>query len=334
MRARRARVPLGIPGTIGGALRMNAGAYGSDLSHVLVSARRSIDPQGRLHVSPAPRWASPIATAKPAGGLDLHLRRRLRGHAGRPWPSSARMAEIRMRARGSQPVRSPHRRLHLRQSAGRKAWELVDKAGCRGLTHRRRQVSEKHCNFLINTGEATPPTSSAGRGGAAPRAGADRRAARLGNQAYRRAGGESGPMTRVAVLSMKAAGRPSVVSLVSGEACARGLRDGGHEEVEYDGEARPARLVDFLRPASGGARTWSSTPCMVATARTAASRACSRSCAMPYTHSGVLASAIAMDKPLARLHLRLARACASPEGRLIERRSSSPPAIPCRAPMS
>ncbi len=129
---------------------------------------------------------------------------------------------------------------------------MIDQAGCRGLTIGAAQVSEKHCNFLVNLGEATAGDIE-GLGEEVRRRVLEKTGVQL-EWEIRRIGepaGESGAMTRVAVLM--AAGSPErEVSLVSGKACAEGLREGGHEVVEYDVKRDLRALVDFLRPASGG----------------------------------------------------------------------------------
>jgi UDP-N-acetylmuramate dehydrogenase len=146
----------GIPGTIGGALRMNAGAYGREIKDVLVEAE-AIDPQGQAHLlSPA--------------DLDFGYRRSglpedwivtaavLAGEPAEPETVAHRMAAIRQAREASQPVRSRTGGSTFRNpqgAQGPKAWELIDQAGCRGLRRGGAMVSEQHCNFLINTGRAT-----------------------------------------------------------------------------------------------------------------------------------------------------------------------------------
>jgi UDP-N-acetylmuramate dehydrogenase len=145
----------GIPGTIGGALRMNAGAYGGEMSEVLVSAEGSRSPGPPCMSCRRPRWASAIATAKrPRSGSSPGDA--CAGDAGRPTAAIARrIAEIDA-ARDRLAAAQPHRRLDLRQSAGPQG-VAADRQGRlpRPDASAKRQVSEKHCNFLINTGEAT-----------------------------------------------------------------------------------------------------------------------------------------------------------------------------------
>ncbi len=145
----------GIPGTVGGALRMNAGAYGRETRDVLVSAR-AVDARGALRTLDA---------------QDLGLRYRhsdvpadwiftdavFRGEAATPAAIEARMREIAQSRESTQPVRARTGGSTFKNPTDPvgKAWELIDAAGCRGLRVGGAQVSDKHCNFLINTGTAT-----------------------------------------------------------------------------------------------------------------------------------------------------------------------------------
>ena len=144
---------VGIPGTIGGALRMNGGAYGSEIKDVLDSAW-AFDRQGkRLELSLADMGLSyrhcDVAEDVVFGGAVL------RAEPGDKQDIAARMAKI-SEARGStQPIRSRTGGSTFANPPGHKAWQLVDEAGCRGLKVGGAQVSEMHCNFLINTGDAT-----------------------------------------------------------------------------------------------------------------------------------------------------------------------------------
>jgi UDP-N-acetylmuramate dehydrogenase len=143
----------GIPGMVGGAVAMNAGAYGGDIAHCLDWAE-IVTRSGeivRLHASDlafAYRHAS-----LPAGGIVV--RARFRAQQGDQAAIVARMAEIRASREATQPVRARTGGSTFRNPEGMKAWELIDAAGCRGLVRGAAQVSEKHCNFLINTGGAT-----------------------------------------------------------------------------------------------------------------------------------------------------------------------------------
>ncbi len=143
----------GVPGTIGGALRMNAGAFGGEMKDVTVSAQ-AVDRGGRLHdLSPEQLGFAYRHCAVPED--FIFTRAVLRGAAADTDTITARMAEIRNAREASQPTRTRTGGSTFANPDGAKAWELIDKAGCRGLTLGGAQVSEKHCNFLINTGDAT-----------------------------------------------------------------------------------------------------------------------------------------------------------------------------------
>jgi UDP-N-acetylmuramate dehydrogenase len=143
----------GIPGTIGGALRMNAGAYGRDIKAVL---RRvvALDGRGRRHEVAAAMLGLDYRTcAAPADWIFIAAE--FAGAAGDPAAIGQRMDEIQAAREASQPVRARTGGSTFANPPGHKAWELIDRAGCRGLTRGGAQVSEKHANFLINTGNAT-----------------------------------------------------------------------------------------------------------------------------------------------------------------------------------
>ena len=163
---------------------MNAGAYGGELAQVLVSAE-AVDRSGKPSIASAPpTWASAIATATaPADWIFTSAR--LRATPGDQLAIARRIAEIDAARTDSQP-RSRTGGSTFVNPPGHKAWELIDRAGCRGLRIGEAQVSEKHCNFLINLGAATRRRHrGAGRGGAPARARAQRRAAGMGDPAHR-----------------------------------------------------------------------------------------------------------------------------------------------------
>lgn len=142
----------GIPGTIGGALRMNAGAYDGELGQVLVSAE-AVDRAGRRHEIDASRLGfSYRHSAAPADWIFTSAR--LRATPGDQLAIARRIAEIDAARTESQP-RSRTGGSTFTNPDGHKAWELIDAAGCRGLRIGDAQVSEKHCNFLINLGAAS-----------------------------------------------------------------------------------------------------------------------------------------------------------------------------------
>jgi UDP-N-acetylmuramate dehydrogenase len=143
----------GIPGTIGGSLRMNAGAYGTEIKDVLVSAT-VIDRTGRSHTIDG----ASIQFAYRHCGADpqwIFLEARLRGVACNPAQIDERLITIRQMREAEQPVRARTSGSTFANPPGEAAWRLIDAAGCRGLMRGGAMVSPKHANFLINTGGAT-----------------------------------------------------------------------------------------------------------------------------------------------------------------------------------
>ena len=179
----------GIPGTIGGALRMNAGCYGTETKDVLIEAR-ALDKQGNLHrFKPLSETHDPESIG-PGGSriyvsdrdsnlkMDLSYRHNdlqtdfifvgamFKGEQGNSEEIKNHIQEIKTRRSESQPIRektggstfanppaSEIEKAGLPE--GTKVWQLIDQAGCRGLTIGGAQMSEKHCNFMINIGDAT-----------------------------------------------------------------------------------------------------------------------------------------------------------------------------------
>jgi UDP-N-acetylmuramate dehydrogenase len=143
----------GIPGGVGGALRMNGGAYGRETKDGLVEAR-AVDRLGGIHV---------------LSGGDMHYAYRhcgapddyiftqalFAGERGDPAAIAAEMEKITESREATQPVKSRTGGSTFKNPPGQKAWQLIDAAGCRGLTIGGAQVSPMHCNFLINLGSAT-----------------------------------------------------------------------------------------------------------------------------------------------------------------------------------
>jgi UDP-N-acetylmuramate dehydrogenase len=143
----------GIPGTVGGGLRMNAGAYGSEFKDVLQSAV-ALDSKGARHeLAPADLKLSYRHCGLPEDWIFVAAR--FAGATGDPLAIARRMNEIQSAREESQPIRSRTGGSTFANPPGRKAWELIDAAGCRGLKRGGAMVSEKHANFLINTGDAT-----------------------------------------------------------------------------------------------------------------------------------------------------------------------------------
>jgi UDP-N-acetylmuramate dehydrogenase len=143
----------GIPGSIGGAVAMNAGAYGSEMVDVLDWVE-IVTRDGELRRLPVTALGMSYRHAKLPPGAVV-VRTRLRAAPGEKAMIAARMAEIRSRREGTQPVRARTGGSTFANPPGMKAWELIDAAGCRGLVRGAAQVSELHCNFLINRGGAT-----------------------------------------------------------------------------------------------------------------------------------------------------------------------------------
>jgi UDP-N-acetylmuramate dehydrogenase len=143
----------GIPGAVGGALRMNGGAYGRETKDALVEVR-GIDRQGRVHV---------------LSNRDMHYSYRycgapddiiftqalFQGTPGDAAAIAAEMEKITESREATQPIKSRTGGSTFKNPPGQKAWQLIDAAGCRGLKLGDAQVSEMHCNFLINLGRAS-----------------------------------------------------------------------------------------------------------------------------------------------------------------------------------
>ena len=143
----------GIPGTVGGAVRMNAGAYGSDASDILVEAT-IVTRNGTVEVWPAERLGYTYRHSDVSAGAIV-VEAVFRGMPGEPAIIGAEMDRIAAEREASQPLRSRTGGSTFKNPQGHKAWALIDAAGCRGLTRGDAQVSEKHCNFLLNLGSAS-----------------------------------------------------------------------------------------------------------------------------------------------------------------------------------
>lgn len=143
----------GIPGTIGGALRMNAGAYGTETKERLIWAE-ALDRTGKLHrLSNADMGFDYRHSAVPVDWI--FVRARFACEPGDETAIRARMDEIQQSRTSSQPIRSRTGGSTFRNPPGGKAWQTIDAAGMRGHAVGGAMVSEQHCNFLINTGDAT-----------------------------------------------------------------------------------------------------------------------------------------------------------------------------------
>jgi len=148
----------GIPGTIGGALRMNGGAYGKEMKDVTIGAE-ALDERGRLHRLTLSALGFTYRHCSVAEDW-VFLSAELQGSADEPAAIGQRMKEVQDKRESTQPIRtrtggSTFANPLQPEAHGRKAWQLIDEAGCRGLKIGGAMVSEKHCNFLINTGDAT-----------------------------------------------------------------------------------------------------------------------------------------------------------------------------------
>jgi len=143
----------GIPGTIGGAVAMNAGAYGGDIAQVLDWAEIAA-PSGEILRLNAKELGLSYRHSNVQPGAVV-VRARLRALPGDAKAIAARMAEIKASREATQPVRARTGGSTFANPPDMKAWELIDAAGCRGLSRGAAQVSELHCNFLLNHGGAT-----------------------------------------------------------------------------------------------------------------------------------------------------------------------------------
>jgi UDP-N-acetylmuramate dehydrogenase len=143
----------GIPGTIGGALRMNAGCYGQEIKDILVEAT-AIDGKGNIvKLTRADMGFTYRKSATPEDHIFVEAV--FEGARGAPDDIRARMNKLVEDREASQPVKTKTGGSTFKNPEGHKAWQLIDEAGCRGLMRGQAQVSEKHCNFLINTADAT-----------------------------------------------------------------------------------------------------------------------------------------------------------------------------------
>jgi UDP-N-acetylmuramate dehydrogenase len=144
---------FGIPGTVGGALRMNAGANGAETKDVLIDAN-GIDRAGKKRVFAN----ADMKFVYRNSGVDASIiftSARFRGAPAAAEAIRARMNEVQTHRETAQPIRDNTGGSTFKNPPGHSAWKLIDAAGCRGLRLGGAQVSEMHCNFLINTGNAT-----------------------------------------------------------------------------------------------------------------------------------------------------------------------------------
>jgi len=143
----------GIPGTVGGFVRMNGGAYGREVADILIDCDVVL-PEGELVTLPVKDLDYSYRHSRlPDGAIVVSAR--FKGRPGNPVEIGAEMDRVAHAREETQPLRSKTGGSTFKNPAGDKAWRLVDAAGCRGLRLGGAQVSEKHANFLINTGRAS-----------------------------------------------------------------------------------------------------------------------------------------------------------------------------------
>ena len=143
----------GIPGTVGGFVRMNGGAYGREVKDILTSAQIVLRDGTMVDWPLAKLGYTYRHSAVPDGAVVVEAT--FRGTPGKPEAIGAEMDAIARAREESQPLRSRTGGSTFKNPAGHKAWALIDAAGCRGFRMGNAQVSEKHCNFLLNLGSAT-----------------------------------------------------------------------------------------------------------------------------------------------------------------------------------
>ncbi len=143
----------GIPGGVGGALRMNGGAHGRETKEVLVEAR-AVDRQGNVHVLPVSDLRYEYRRCGAPEDF-IFTEALFQGEPGEPDKILAEMDGIATYREDVQPIKSRTGGSTFKNPPGHKAWQLIDQAGCRGLSVGDAKVSEMHCNFLINEGNAT-----------------------------------------------------------------------------------------------------------------------------------------------------------------------------------
>jgi len=143
----------GIPGTIGGALRMNAGCYGREIKDIFVEAL-ALDGEGNKHTLTASDMNFVYRKARVPEDF-IFVEAVFEGAKDEPAAIRERMEKLVQQRESTQPVKTRTGGSTFKNPSGHKAWQLIDEAGCRGLMHGAAQVSPMHCNFLINTGDAT-----------------------------------------------------------------------------------------------------------------------------------------------------------------------------------
>jgi UDP-N-acetylmuramate dehydrogenase len=143
----------GVPGSIGGALRMNAGAHGGETRETLIEAR-GLDRAGAVRLFSGPEMGFSYRHSEAPQDI-IFTRATFQGRPGESEAIKAEMERITAAREASQPIREKTGGSTFKNPTGEKAWRLIDAAGCRGLRHGDAEVSTMHCNFLINCGAAT-----------------------------------------------------------------------------------------------------------------------------------------------------------------------------------
>ena len=143
----------GIPGCVGGALRMNGGAHGKETKEVVIEVR-AVDRQGNIHVLPVDEL---YYSYRHCGAPEdfIFTEALFQGEPGEPEKILAEMDDIAAYRESAQPIKSRTGGSTYKNPPGKKAWQLIDAAGCRGFRIGEAHVSEMHCNFLINDANAT-----------------------------------------------------------------------------------------------------------------------------------------------------------------------------------
>ena len=143
----------GIPGVIGGALMMNAGSYGQEIADHLIRLE-ALDEKGNLIIIPKEACGFKYRSSSLSDQL-IFTKAYLRVTPGDPLEIKEKIQNIQKQREESQPIRSKTSGSSFKNPPKHKAWQLIDQAGCRGLRLGDAIISEKHCNFLINLGNAT-----------------------------------------------------------------------------------------------------------------------------------------------------------------------------------
>ena len=143
----------GIPGSIGGSIKMNAGAFGSEVKNILVEVV-AISRFGQRMVLSSEKLGLGYRSSDPPDGC-IFVKAKLKGVYGDINEIEKKMDMIQNKRKLTQPIRQATGGSTFKNPPGYKAWELIERAGCRGLKVGGAQISEKHCNFLINLGDAT-----------------------------------------------------------------------------------------------------------------------------------------------------------------------------------